>query len=624
MTEAAGQGASGDPGPGAPWYERYFTADYWAYAVAEYDPARTASEVDYLAGVLDADAPGRRVLELCCGMGRHSIGLARRGFEMVGVDVSQYSLTRADAAARDAEVKVTWHRADLLAPWEWAAGTDPFDAVICVQGFGWGEDADQLRVLQRARAVLRPGGVMVLDHSNISAILRMYRSEDAGEVNGHWIHFLRRYDATTGRSSGEVRVRRPDGTNGVIEDDVRMYQPPEVRALLERAGFEVSRVDANFVAGAAVDMDTRYVQFVARVAPRPEPALAGHRAAAAPGAVELRWAPDEVEWIRGALDQAWNEVAESGGLADRSRRYDLTDPYGAERATPVLSGHFGVELDQAQVTAGAGATGLLRGLAGLAAGGTVLTGPFGHPELAEAAAELTAAVRVTSVDSVASAVRSVEALGPSLVVLDRPTLEGDVWSTADLRALAAAVAGRGGVLVVDETCASYLPAADSAVPLVDEVEGLVVVRSLSKGYCCGGLRVGFAIATPDVAARVRAVCPPLATSALSFDVGLALLRRADALDPLRERIATVKPDFVALLEAAGLHPRPGHPLVPWVTLPADDQEALAARGLVGKQVPALGRDAALLRVSVPLSAQRWQDVRAALSDVSREGADAAG
>lgn len=606
-----------------PWYERYFTADYWTYATAEYSAQRTAAEVDYLAAVLTDHAPGRRVVDLGCGVGRHAIGLARRGFDVVGLDVSAWALRRAGEAARQAGVALDLRRVDLLGSDDWAVGR--VSAVICVQAFGWGSDADQLRMLRRIRGVLEPGGVLVLDHSNASAILRMYQAEHRVEVDRTWFHFLRRYDAATGRSGGELRVSRPDGSTSVLPDDVRLYQPPEIRALLYRAGFEVSRVDAEFAPGRRVGMDSRYVQFVARVPDRPRPALAGHRFAPPAGTVDLRWAPDEVEFVADAIDAAWHAVAGTGGLLDRSRRYDLTDPHAGERAAPVLAEHFGVRLDAAQVTAGAGATGLLRGLAGLAAGGTVLVTPFGHPELAEAAAELTATVRVATLDPSAAAAGAVRACRPAVTVLDRPGVRGRVCTVPDVRELARVTAERGGILVVDETCASYLPAGDSAVPLVNEVGGLVVIRSLSKGYCCGGLRLGFAVASADVAAAVRAVSVPLAASALSFDVGCALLARADALEPLRRRIAEVKPEFVAALERIGLHPQPGHPLLPWVTLPADEpvQRALAGRGLVGKEVRPAGPGPALLRLSVPLSAGRRRAAVVALT-ASEGHVDAAG
>jgi histidinol-phosphate/aromatic aminotransferase/cobyric acid decarboxylase-like protein len=127
---------------------------------------------------------------------------------------------------------------------------------------------------------------------------------------------------------------------------------------------------------------------------------------------------------------------------------------------------------------------------------------------------------------------------------------------------------------------------------------------MSKGYCCGGLRVGFAVASPDIAATVRQVLPPLAVSALALDLALALLALPDPLAALRARIAAVKPGVAGAL--AGLSPVDTDPQVPWLVLPgdADTRAALAQRRLLAKDVPVLDAETALLRLSVPLSEHR--------------------
>jgi histidinol-phosphate/aromatic aminotransferase/cobyric acid decarboxylase-like protein/SAM-dependent methyltransferase len=594
-----------------PWYEAYFSADYWVYAADEYTPSRTAAEVSYLAAVLGSLAPGRRVLDVGCGLGRHANALARLGFDVVGVDVSPWAVDRARAAGTTARFVAL----DALTTpaTRWPVEPGGVDAVVCVQAFGWGRDAQQAALLGTLRRLLVPGGVLVLDHSNVSAILRVYSPHTSVTVRGHEFSFDRTYDPLTGRSGGTLTVRRPDGSTTTAVDDVRLYQPPEVAALIGGAGFEVLRVDAEFVAGGPVGIDTRYAQFVARAPARPVSALAGHRAAVAPGAVDLRWAPDEVDLVLPAVTSAWTTAvgAAGAGPPDGLRRYDVADPYGAGRCAEVLGEHFGVSLPASRVTAGAGATGLLRALAILGTGATVLVEPAGHPESASAAVEVGAVVRTGALT--ADAVRDA---APAVVVLDRPGVTGEVWPPWRVRELAGAVAAAGGVLVVDETCAAYLPVDESVVALTGECERIVVVRSMSKGYCCGGLRVGFAIASADLAARVRDVCPPLATAGLSLDVALALLRQGDVLAGLRERVAQVRPRFVELLATHGLHAIAGDPRLPWVTVrrsPAADA-ALAELGIAAKEVPVAPGTPPLLRLSVPLSQPRRRAAWAALGD----------
>jgi histidinol-phosphate/aromatic aminotransferase/cobyric acid decarboxylase-like protein/SAM-dependent methyltransferase len=600
-----------------PWYEDYFTADYWAYADAEYTPERTEAEVGYLAGVL---AGHRRVLDLGCGTGRHAIGLARLGFEVTGLDVSDYALRRAAQAAASAGVQVRLRRADLLGPAGW--GVPPADAVICVQAFGWGSDADQLRMLRTARRLLLPGGLLVLDHSSILAITQMYQPQARARIGAAEFTFTREYDPVSGRSGGQVQVRRADGTQAVLPDDVRLYTPAEIRALLIRAGFEVTRADAGFQAGVPVTISTRYAQFLATPAQAVESALTGHRGRPPAGEIDLRWAPDEAEFSQAVVAAAWARL--TADLPSRARRYDLADPYGGARAAPVLAGHLGWSAGsgpgQERVSVGAGVTGLLHGLSRLADGGTVLIAPAGHPQLAEAAAAAGGAVAVAALTDPAAAAAAVADVRPAVTVLDRVAMTGRHWSLPMVAELAASTAQAGGVLVVDETCGCYLPPGASAAPLTDTVPGLVVLRGVSKGYCCGGLRIGFAVTSPGLAAEVRAVLAPLAGSALALDVALELFSQPDPLGPLRARITEVKPAVQAALLRAGIAVVETDEHVPWIVLNSDPatRAALAGAGLAVKDVPVLGSplipgSVGLLRMSVPLSARRYAAVAAALA-----------
>lgn len=582
------------------WYERYFTADYWAYADHEYTADRTAAEVDYLAEMLHQHAPGRRILDLGCGVGRHAVGLARRGFAVVGIDVSEFALSRAAAAAADAGVSIDLRHADLLGTWD----VPTVDAAICVQAFGWGSDDDQLRMLRSVRRVLADGGILILDHSNILAIAGRYAPESRAKIGGATFHFLRRYDPVSGRSGGEVRLRRADGSTAVLLDDVRLYQSAEIERLLTRAGFEAVAVHSDFTVDAPVTLDRRYVQFVARPVTAVRSALAGHQGV--PGGLDLRWAPDEAAFVAPALDLAWAEIDASVQMA---RRYDLSDPFAADRLGAVL----GVPSDR--VSAGAGVTGLLHDLARLGDGGTVLLDRSGHPHLAVSAAASFDRVAFAAMDSVVEVLAAVARHRPAVTVLDRPALRGPTWSAGDVRAIATAVRATGGVLLIDESCVSYLKPGASLAALTDDVPGLVVLRGLAKGFCCGGLRVGFAVSAPDIAPRVRSVLAPLACAALALDMAIALLRQPDPLAALRERIAVAKPAAAARLAGAGLPTLDTDPAVPWFVLPADDttRAALARAGLAAKESPVHAPDGQLLRLSVPLSDARMAAFAAALS-----------
>ena len=103
------------------------------------------------------------------------------------------------------------------------------------------------------------------------------------------------------------------------------------------------------------------------------------------------------------------------------------------------------------------------------------------------------------------------------------------------------------VLVVDEAYREYVdPAAvPDAFELLGDRPNVVVTRTFSKAYALAGLRVGYAIASPDVAAAVRKCQIPFSVSALAQEAAIAALgdveevrRRAALTVAERERVAT--------------------------------------------------------------------------------------
>src|ERR1051326_4605830 len=78
---------------GLPWYKTFFGADY-LQMYTFLTPERTEREVEGIIRLLNLPA-GSSLLDLCCGHGRHTIALARRGFHMSGLDLSPVFLQQA-------------------------------------------------------------------------------------------------------------------------------------------------------------------------------------------------------------------------------------------------------------------------------------------------------------------------------------------------------------------------------------------------------------------------------------------------------------------------------------------------------------------------------------------------
>ncbi len=185
----------------------------------------TVQEIDFLVDALEL-RPGMRVLDAGCGPGRHALELARRGIGVVGVDTSPefLALARADAG----NLPVEFLEADVRA----LGYTEAFDAVICLcqGGFGLlGGDDDELDVVARFAAALRPGGRLALSAFSSYFVVRHLEPDET-------------FDAQTGVNHENAVVRDPDGLERTFDLWTTCYTPRELRLVAARASLIVDAV----------------------------------------------------------------------------------------------------------------------------------------------------------------------------------------------------------------------------------------------------------------------------------------------------------------------------------------------------------------------------------------------
>jgi SAM-dependent methyltransferase len=126
---------------------------------------RTGAEVDRALAMLGAQG-GERVLDMACGTGRHSHELARRGFEVVGVDISPDLLAIAEADAEAESLSATFLAADLRE----LDFDEEFDLVLNLNdgAIGYFEtEEENHRTFEVIAAALRPGGGNLLQLPNV-------------------------------------------------------------------------------------------------------------------------------------------------------------------------------------------------------------------------------------------------------------------------------------------------------------------------------------------------------------------------------------------------------------------------------------------------------------------------
>ena len=227
------------------WYVNFFGEDYLNIYRHTLTADRTEKEVTFAEQRLELN-PGARVLDLCCGPGRHSVLLAKHGYQVTGLDLSEPYLDLARRAATDCRVAFEIVSADMRAiPFE-----DYFDAVINMySSFGYLESEEEdLKVLEAVSRSLKPGGRFLLDMLNREWAIANYIQIDWHSEDDGTLYVEHR---TLDLQSSRMRVRfvivDPNGgRHNSIGHDIRLYTLTEMTRLLRRVGFGKIEVFGGF------------------------------------------------------------------------------------------------------------------------------------------------------------------------------------------------------------------------------------------------------------------------------------------------------------------------------------------------------------------------------------------
>lgn len=215
-------------------------------------------EVEQVLALLAPLPEGAVVLDLCCGVGRHSIELAKRGHRVTGVDRFEPFLGRAKSATAAAGVQVEWVREDMRR----FRRPDAFDAAISLfTSFGYfHDDAEERTVLGNVFESLRPGGQVLLDVMGKEIIARNFKQGmvqrrqlgdgeamliDEPRVGDDWHHIASTWTFLWA-----------DGEREAFELRCRCYAATELKRLLAEAGFERVRAFGG-LDGCAYDQNAR-------------------------------------------------------------------------------------------------------------------------------------------------------------------------------------------------------------------------------------------------------------------------------------------------------------------------------------------------------------------------------
>ena len=213
------------------WFETFFqgpAVDFWTRVMT---PALTLVDVDFLEKTFDVK-PGARLLDVPCGNGRHSIELARRGYRVTGIDLSDELL----AAAR-AGLDADWRFGDMR---KLELESSAFDGAFCFgNSFGYLDHEGVEAFLSALAVALKPGARLVIETGvaaeSILPTLVQKRWHRLGDL---MILSENRYDAAASRLDIDYTFVR-EGTVETRPTSSYVFTVAEIGRMLGQAGFGV-------------------------------------------------------------------------------------------------------------------------------------------------------------------------------------------------------------------------------------------------------------------------------------------------------------------------------------------------------------------------------------------------
>lgn len=223
----------------ADWFEEWFNSDYYTRVYRHRNQSEASNVVDLLVRTVPLET-GARILDLCCGSGRHSQALARRGFSVTGIDLSTTLLGMAREETADANVR--FRQCDMRDPYPDA----PYDCVAnFFTSFGYFDsDSDNFAVLERVHEALAPGGYFFFDYLNAHHIRKALVPHDSKQIDNLLVVQRRELDDRFVNKT--ISITDAHDRQHSFTERVRLYDRDDFERMFARAGLAIRHLFGTY------------------------------------------------------------------------------------------------------------------------------------------------------------------------------------------------------------------------------------------------------------------------------------------------------------------------------------------------------------------------------------------
>ena len=219
------------------WYESLFESYGKKYDNEDFTQG-TIGECDFVEKEIDFDK-SKKIIDVGCGTGRHSIELAKRGYKVTGIDLSESQLERAKEKAKDQNLNIDFQKYDARN----LSFKNEFDLAImlCEGAFPLMEtDKMNYEILKNVAKSLKDSGKLIF--TTLNGLFPLYHSVEefctSTTEEGNATHISNTFDLMTFRDHNITTVEDDFGNKKELECNERYYVPSEITWLLKTLGFK--------------------------------------------------------------------------------------------------------------------------------------------------------------------------------------------------------------------------------------------------------------------------------------------------------------------------------------------------------------------------------------------------
>jgi SAM-dependent methyltransferase len=219
------------------WFKNWFDSFYYHKLYRHRNTAEAQEFIDNVIGFIHPKKDSR-ILDLACGKGRHSIYLNKKGFDVVGVDLSQNSINEAN---KDSNSKLHFYAMDMRE----LECVKPFDFVLNLfTSFGYFQNkSENLEVLKGVHSILNKDGILVIDFLNATKVIKNLVPEESQEVDGIKFTINRMIENNT----VVKRIGVLDGDKVAnFQERVSMFELSDFEEMFTQTGFKLINYFGNY------------------------------------------------------------------------------------------------------------------------------------------------------------------------------------------------------------------------------------------------------------------------------------------------------------------------------------------------------------------------------------------